>query len=52
VFVGAIGLLFILRGLGLGIPYLSPKAHTEAGNAVIECHDLQVPGTQNTINKP
>lgn len=52
VFVGAIGLLFILRGLGLGIPYLSPKAHTEAGNAVIECHDLQVPGTQNTINNP
>lgn len=39
VFVGIIGLLFILRGLGLGIPYLSPKTNALAGNTVIECHD-------------
>ncbi len=36
VFVFFIGCLFILRGLNLGIPYLSPKINTEA--SVIECH--------------
>ena len=39
VFVFLIGLLFIVRGLGLGIPYISPKAaaavHQEA---TIDCH--------------
>ncbi len=33
------GLLFILRGLGLGIPYLSPKAtSTPNGIQGVECH--------------
>lgn len=39
VFVVIIGILFIVRGLGLGIPYVSPKP--AAGNTVtatIECH--------------
>lgn len=43
VFVVIIGLLFVLRGMGLGIPYLSPAAQApESGQAatenVIECH--------------
>lgn len=36
VFVFFIGCLFILRGLNLGIPYLSPKINTTT--SVIECH--------------
>lgn len=36
VFVVFIGCLFILRGLNLGIPYLSPKINTTT--TVIECH--------------
>lgn len=38
VFVIVIGLLFILRGLGLGIPYLSPAPITEIASSQIECH--------------
>ncbi len=38
VFVILIGLLFILRGLGLGIPYLSPKLTVETVSADFECH--------------
>ncbi|WP_027124752.1 sulfite exporter TauE/SafE family protein [Gelidibacter mesophilus] len=38
VFVVIIGLLFILRGLGLGIPYLSPAPVTEIVQGDIECH--------------
>jgi len=39
VFVVIIGCLFILRGLGLGIPYVSPKAITpEMVSADMECH--------------
>lgn len=37
VFVVVIGLLFILRGLGLGIPYVSPKPATEVISAQMEC---------------
>ena len=37
VFVVIIGLLFILRGLGLGIPYLSPAPVTDMVNGVIDC---------------
>ncbi|MEX0273960.1 MAG: sulfite exporter TauE/SafE family protein [Flavobacteriaceae bacterium] len=34
-----IGVLFIVRGLGLGIPYLSPKMMAEpAASAILECH--------------
>lgn len=38
VFVVVIGLLFILRGLGLGIPYISPAPILETASSAIECH--------------
>ncbi|MBU2995261.1 sulfite exporter TauE/SafE family protein [Cellulophaga baltica] len=38
VFVVLIGALFILRGLSLGIPYVSPKPITEVVSATMECH--------------
>ncbi|MFX0555582.1 sulfite exporter TauE/SafE family protein [Maribacter sp. CXY002] len=39
VFVVLMGTLFILRGLGLGIPYVSPKPVIEvAASSSIECH--------------
>lgn len=36
--VALIGLLFILRGLGLGIPYLSPAPLESAIGSTLECH--------------
>ncbi|MBU2947753.1 sulfite exporter TauE/SafE family protein [Zobellia uliginosa] len=39
VFVVVIGLLFILRGLGLGIPYVSPAPVTQLATSAIECHN-------------
>jgi hypothetical protein len=38
IFVVVIGLLFILRGLGLGIPYLSPALVLEMTTSTMECH--------------
>ncbi|MFD0863820.1 sulfite exporter TauE/SafE family protein [Sungkyunkwania multivorans] len=38
VFVMIIGVLFIVRGLGLGIPYISPKPVVELVSAELECH--------------
>ena len=38
VFVVVIGVLIILRGLGLGIPYISPKPMTEMATSTMECH--------------
>ncbi|MCF7561329.1 sulfite exporter TauE/SafE family protein [Sabulilitoribacter multivorans] len=38
VFVVIIGALFILRGLGLGIPYLSPAPILEIATSTMECH--------------
>jgi len=38
IFVVIIGVLFILRGLGLGIPYLSPAPVVEMATSAIECH--------------
>jgi sulfite exporter TauE/SafE len=38
VFVVVVGVLFILRGLGLGIPYVSPKPVTDKIDADMECH--------------
>nr|WP_298793989.1 sulfite exporter TauE/SafE family protein [uncultured Allomuricauda sp.] len=39
VFVVLIGALFIIRGLGLGIPYVSPKqVSTDSVSSGIECH--------------
>lgn len=39
VFVVIIGVLFILRGLGLGIPYVSPAPVTQLASSAIECHN-------------
>jgi len=39
VFVILIGALFILRGLGLGIPYVSPKPVVELVTSSMECHE-------------
>lgn len=38
VFIIIIGVLFILRGLGLGIPYLSPAPIVEMATSTLECH--------------
>ncbi len=38
VFIMVIGLLFIIRGMGLGIPYVSPKPVIEIVSADFECH--------------
>lgn len=38
IMVVIMGLLFILRGLGLGIPYLSPAPVVEMATGEIECH--------------
>ena len=38
VFVILIGLLFILRGLGLGIPYISPEPVMEVVSSTLDCH--------------
>lgn len=38
VFVIIIGLLFILRGLGLGIPYISPANMQHTASSQMECH--------------
>ncbi|MBT8243785.1 MAG: sulfite exporter TauE/SafE family protein [Winogradskyella sp.] len=38
VFVIIIGALFILRGLGLGIPYISPEPYIEMASGNINCH--------------
>ncbi|MBO6631157.1 MAG: sulfite exporter TauE/SafE family protein, partial [Psychroserpens sp.] len=38
VFVIIIGALFIVRGLGLGIPYLSPAPIVEMATSAIDCH--------------
>ncbi len=38
VFVVLIGCLFIVRGLGLGIPYISPKPATEIVTSNYNCH--------------
>ncbi|WP_299246576.1 sulfite exporter TauE/SafE family protein [uncultured Aquimarina sp.] len=37
VFVVLIGLLFVLRGMGLGIPYVSPKQSTEIISSSFDC---------------
>jgi sulfite exporter TauE/SafE len=38
VMVVLIGLLFVLRGLGLGIPFISPAPVVEMASSAIECH--------------
>ncbi|TDS14121.1 hypothetical protein DFQ03_2192 [Maribacter caenipelagi] len=39
VFIVIIGVLFILRGLGLGIPYVSPAPVNQLASSAIECHN-------------
>lgn len=39
VMVFLIGAVFVLRGMGLGIPYLSPKPVADPIEANFECHD-------------
>jgi hypothetical protein len=36
--IAIIGILFILRGLGLGIPYVSPKPAPTQVTSSMECH--------------
>ena len=38
VFIAIIAILFIVRGLGLGIPYLSPVPQTEKVSTEFDCH--------------
>lgn len=33
-----VGILFILRGLGLGVPFLSPAPEMQHGTMAVECH--------------
>ncbi len=33
-----LGIIFLLRGMGLGIPYLSPKLHSPVANEQVICH--------------
>lgn len=37
VFIILLGILFILRGMNLGIPYVSPKLKQQEGKATMEC---------------
>lgn len=49
VFVVIVGCLFIVRGLGLGIPYISPKPAVEVVGANYNCHTVSEKSTiQNT----
>lgn len=45
VFVVVIGCLFIIRGLGLGIPYISPKPVTTEVSAQYNCHSTNETNT-------
>lgn len=42
VFVVIVGCFFILRGMGLGIPYVSPTPATEMVDANYNCHSVSV----------
>ena len=42
VFVFIVGCFFILRGMGLGIPYVSPKPVIEVVDANYNCHSVTV----------
>lgn len=41
VLVVFMGVLFILRGMGLGIPFISPKLQTQHQTTSLECHSLE-----------
>ena len=42
VFVVIVGCFFVLRGMGLGIPYVSPTPVTEMVDANYNCHSVSV----------
>jgi hypothetical protein len=46
VFVVLMGVLFMLRGMGLGIPYVSPKPITEVVAANHTCHTISTKTNQ------
>lgn len=46
IIVGLTGLMLILRGLNLGVPYFSPEIRTMQ---TIKCHNEQVHSTENNI---
>ncbi len=50
VFVVMIGCLFVLRGMGLGIPYISPKSIDKTETANYECQSDNSKRTNNLIN--
>jgi sulfite exporter TauE/SafE len=50
VFVIFMGCLFVLRGLGLGIPYVSPKPMTEMVDAKYNCVDTAIETNKELIN--
>lgn len=50
VFVIFMGCLFVLRGLGLGIPYVSPKPMAEMVDAKYNCVDTRTETNKELIN--
>lgn len=50
VFVVLMGFLFVLRGMGLGIPYVSPEPMTETANANYNCNNVSEDRTNKLIN--
>ncbi|MEM7185606.1 MAG: sulfite exporter TauE/SafE family protein [Bacteroidota bacterium] len=51
VFVVIIGCLFVLRGMGLGIPYVSPKLAQAKVGPAIECHDASQQLNENHLKQ-
>ena len=50
VFVIFLGCLFVLRGMGLGIPYVSPKPMSEMVDANYNCVDTATETNKELIN--
>jgi sulfite exporter TauE/SafE len=50
VFVIFMGCLFVMRGMGLGIPYVSPKPMTEMVDANYDCVDTATETNKELIN--
>ncbi|MAO08825.1 MAG: hypothetical protein CL596_08950 [Alteromonas sp.] len=49
VFVIIVGCFFIIRGLGLGIPYVSPKPIHNQVEANYNCHSVSLEETSNSV---
>ncbi len=50
VVVALMGCLFILRGMGLGIPYVSPKPKTEMVDGTMNCHSNMTDSSMENTN--